>query len=140
MHNSNTKGHTRTFYLLNNQRYLFSSLEQYVRYNREWWIQTCITITLRYVILCVLTLVTRKLKVVCGHSTYRMTPLLSKMSTFCVKAGCGIRMASYASRHASQSLSDKPFLRIQCLKTSGHTWMFSISNNCYIIGDILCVV
>ena len=54
-------------------------------------------------------------------------------------------MARYASKRALQSLSNKPFLHIQCtqthnLKPSGHIWMFSISNNCNIIGDILCVV
>ena len=74
-----------------------------------------------------------------------MTSLLSEMSVFCVRAGCETRIVSYASKHASQSLSDKPFLPIQSslthnFKTSGLTWMFSISNDCYIIGDILCVV
>ena len=54
-------------------------------------------------------------------------------------------MVSYASKHASQCLSDKQFVRIQCtqtcnLKTSGYMWTFSISNDCCIIGDILCVV
>ena len=39
-------------------------------------------------ILCVLTLVTRKLQVICRRSTYRMTALLSGMSIVCVKAGC----------------------------------------------------
>ena len=81
----------------------------------------------------------------CESSTCQMTPLLSKMSIFCVRAGCEIQMATYTSKHASHSLSNKPFLRVQCtqthnLKTSGHMWTFSISNNCYIIRDILCVV
>ena len=53
-------------------------------------------------------------------------------------------MASYASKHASQSLSDRPFLRVQCsqthnLKTSRRTLISSISKDCYIIGDIFRV-
>ena len=39
----------------------------------------------RYDILCVLTRVTRKLLVVYGHSTYRMTALLSEMFIICVR-------------------------------------------------------
>ena len=31
-----------------------------------------------------------------------------------VRAGCEIQMASYASKHASHSLSDKPLLPLQC--------------------------
>ena len=65
--------------------------------------------------LCVLIIfVTRKLQGACRRSTYRMTTLLSEMSIFWVRARCQILMASYASQHASQSLSDKPFVRIQC--------------------------
>ena len=45
----------------------------------------------------------------------------------CVTAGCELQMASYTSKHASQSLSN--------LKTSGHMWPFSIPMT--IIGDIL---
>ena len=109
------------------------------------WVQTCITTTFWYDILCVLALVTRKLQLVFGRSTYWMTALLSEMSISCVRAGCKIQMASYTSKHASQSLCDKPFLCIHCTKThnsktSGHMWTFSISNDCSIITDILCVV
>ena len=78
----------------------------------ELWIQTLIVTTSGYDILCVLTLVTRKLQAVCGRFTYRMTALLLEMSIFCGRAGCEIWMASYASKHASQSPFDKPFLRI----------------------------
>ena len=48
-----------------------------------------------------------------------------------VRTGCEIRTASFASKHALQSLSKKPFLRIQCTKTHNlyHMWTFSIS--CY---------
>ena len=111
----------------------------------ELWVQTHIATTFRHNILCVLALVTRKLQAVCGRSTYGMPAVLSEMSISCVRAGCKIQKASYASKHASQSLSDKPFLRIQCtkihnLKTSGHMYTFSISNKCNIITDFLCVV
>ena len=74
--------------------------------------QTPIATTFRYDILCVLTLVTPKQQVVCGRSTFRMTALLSEMSIICVRAGYEVRMASYASKHASQSLSDKPFFYV----------------------------
>ena len=149
-HDSKTKGHIRTFYLSNN----FSSIGDTCHLGQscvrdtivKLWIQTCIATTFWCDVLCILALVTRKLQViVCGHSTQRMTALLLEMSIFCVRAGCEIRMASYASKHTLQSLSDEPFLHIQCtqthrLKTSCHMWTFSILNDCYIIGDILCVV
>ena len=46
--------------------------------------------------------------------TLMLTPIQSFIqSIFCVKAGCEISMASYTSKHALQSLSDKPFLRIE---------------------------
>ena len=56
---------------------------------------------------CAYTLLTRILLVICGRSTYQMTALLSEMSIFCVRTGCEIWMASHASKHASQSLSNK---------------------------------
>ena len=102
--------------------------------------------TFRYDILCILTLITWKLQVVCRRSTYWTTVLLSNMSIFCVRVGREISMVSYASKHALQYLSDKPFVCIHAvvlrpnLKTSGHTWTFSISNDCYIIRDIFYVV
>ena len=61
-----------------------------------------------------LILVTQKLQVIRGHCTYRMSALLSEMSIFCVRAGSLIQMVSYTLEHASQSLSDKSFLHIQC--------------------------
>ena len=95
MHNLKTKGHIRKDILpiermLDYQRYLFSGLELYVRY--EWRVMdpTLITITFRYDILCVLTLITRKLLDIYGHCTYRTTALLSEMSIFSVWAGCEI--------------------------------------------------
>ena len=72
----------------------------------ELWIKTRIETTLRYVVLCLLTLVTRKLQVVYGRSIYRMTALLSQIPIFCVRAGFEIQMACYASKHVSQY---KPF-------------------------------
>ena len=148
-HNSKTKGCIRTFYLSNNSstiRGIYS-----LGYSSMWvtisklWVQARIATTFRYNILCLLALVTRKLQVVCGHSTYQMTALLVEMSIFCVRAGCEIQMASYTSKHTSQCLFNSPFLCIQYtkthnLKTSGHMCTFRISNDCNIINDILCAV
>ena len=39
-----------------------------------------------------------------------MTAVLSDMSIFCVRAGCKMQLASYGSKNALQSLSDKPFV------------------------------
>ena len=124
--------------LLYYRRYLFSGLELYVRYDRRVMIQACIAITFWYDILCILSLVTWKLQVRYGHSTYWMTALLS---IICVRAVCETWMMSYGSRHASQSLSDKPFVRTckHHLKTSNHIWKFVTSKDCYIIEGILCV-
>ena len=82
-----------------------------------------------------------KLQVVYRRSTYWMTALLWEMSMFCVRAGCEIRLVSYSSKHASQSLSNKPFVRTYThnLKTIGHILTFSISNDFSTIGDISCV-
>ena len=38
-----------------------------------------------------------------------MTAVLSEISISCVRAGCEIQPVSYASKHALQSFSDKPF-------------------------------
>ena len=46
------------------------------------WVQTRSAPTFWYNILCVLILVTRKLPVVCWHSTCQMTALLSELSIF----------------------------------------------------------
>ena len=74
----------------------------------ELWIQTRITTSFDWH-LCVLAVITWKLQVLYGRSMYRKTALLLKMSLFCVRAGCEIRLASYGSKHSSQFLSDKPF-------------------------------
>ena len=116
-HNSKNKGHTSTFYLSHDcstigdiYSFGYSCICNAIG---ELWIQTSIETTSRYIVLSVLTLVTRKVQVVYGRSIYRMTALLSEMSIFCVRAGFEIQMANYASKHASQSLSDKLFLSIQ---------------------------
>ena len=95
------------------------------------WSQTRIASPFGYDILCVHTLVTRKLQVVCGRFTYRTTTLLSEMYIFCVRAGCDIGMAIYASKHASESLSYKPFVRTYThdLKSTGPIRTFCISND-----------
>ena len=49
------------------------------------WIQTHIATSFWYNILCILTLITWKLQVVHGCSTYRMTDILSEMSIFFIK-------------------------------------------------------
>ena len=72
--------------------------------------QTLITTSVRYDILCVLTLITHKLQVVYGRSTYWMTALLLKMCISCVRAGCKIWLVNYGSKNALQSLSDNPFV------------------------------
>ena len=77
----------------------------------ELWIQTWNATTFRYTILFVLTHVTRKLQVVCWRCRYQMTALLLEMCIFCARGGCKILMTRYASKGASQSLSNKPFLR-----------------------------
>ena len=108
----------------------------------ELWIQTCITASFWYDILFILKLITCKLQVAFGCSTYQMTALLSEMSIFCVRAGYEIQFASYASKHAMQCLSDKPAVRtyMDNLKTTGHILTFCISNDCCTIGDIPCVI
>ena len=100
MHNSKTKGRISTFYL-SKKRYMWDR-------NGELWIQRHITTTFWYYISCLLILITRKLQVVCRRSTYQMTALLSLMINFCVRTGCEIWLSSYGSKHAPQSLSDKP--------------------------------
>ena len=78
------------------------------------------------------------------YCTYQKTALLSVMFIFSARARCKIRIVSYGSKHALQSLSDEPFVGpyTQNLKTSGHIWTLSISNNCYMynVRDILYVV
>ena len=81
----------------------------------ELWIQALNATTFQYTILCVFTLIARKLQVVCWRSRYWMTALLTEMSIFCVRGGCKILIARYTSKCALQSLSDKPLSHIQCI-------------------------
>ena len=85
---------------------------------------------------------TQKLLVVYGCSRHRMNPLLFKMSIFCVRAVCKMWMLSYGSKHLLHSIFNKALVRtlMHTLKTSDQNWTFSISNDYYTIGDILCVV
>ena len=108
----------------------------------ELWTQAHIATSIQWNIICILTLITRKLQVVCGRSSYRTTPLLLEMYIFCVRAGCEIQLASYCSKYALQSLCNKPFVHtyIHNVKSIGHTWTFCISNDCSSIRDIPCVV
>ena len=124
---------------------LFSWLELYARYHVRVMDPNTHHSHFQFDFLCLASLITWKLQVICWCSTCVMTALLLEMFIFCVRPGCEIWMASYISEHISQSLSNKPFFGIQCtytqnFKTSGHMWTFSISNDCYIIGDIFCVV
>ena len=78
-HNSRTKGRLWSFYVSSDcstigDIYMYSLCLSCTRDTIcKLWIQKHITTTLRYVVSCVVTLVTRKLQVVCTHSTYRKT-------------------------------------------------------------------
>ena len=78
--------------------------------------------------MCILTLITQKLKVINGHSTYQKTALLSEMSIFYVRAGCKVQLSSYGSKHVHvlQSLFDKPLVPTYMLnlKTTRHIMNF----------------
>ena len=144
-HNSKTKGRIRMLYLSNDciyyRRYLFTGLEMYARYDR--WIMDPNMHRNHFLIqnfVCT-THITWKLQVVHRCSTYWMTALLLEMSIFYDRAGCKMRLTSFGSKHALQSLSDKQFV-CTCmwnLKTTGPIWAFCISNDCSTIGDISCV-
>ena len=132
MHNSITKGWYKDILpieqLLYYRRYLFCWLELYARFDRQ--VTNPNThrnhFRIRHFVR-ILTLVTRKLRVVCGRSTYPTTTLLLRISIFCVRAVCKIQMASYACKHDSQSLSDKPFLRRQCTWTQFQNFRSNIN-------------
>ena len=102
------------------------------------WIQTHITTSFQYI--C--TYLTRNLKTTgcVWMFTYQVT--VSKMSVFCIRSACEIWLANYGSKHASQFLSDNPFVcpYKHTLKTTSYIWMIIILNHCSTIGDIPCVV
>ena len=106
------------------------------------WIQTCITTSFRSNILCVLPLIIRKLHVIYRCCIDWTTPPISElMSIFWVRAGYKIRLVRYVSKHSFQFLSGKSFVCpfTNNLQTTSHVWMFSISNDCSTIEDILCL-
>ena len=118
MHNSKTKARIRLFYLSNDCstiRDIYSLGYSCIWINiSKLWVQTRITNTFQYDILCVFTLVTQKLQVICGHSTYRMTAILSKMSIFCVRA----------------EFEKKKRQVTWCTPPSTHCSLFQISHSC----------
>ena len=67
----------------------------------ELWLQTRITVTFWYTILCILTCITWKLQVVYEHSTYQMTVLLSEMSISWVRSAFEMWLVRYGSKHSS---------------------------------------
>ena len=90
------------FYLSNNSstmRYLVSELELYVRYYQQVMTSNTHCNPLRYIFV-VLILITQKVQVINGRSTYRTTALLLEMTIFCVGAGYEIQLVSYDSKHA----------------------------------------
>ena len=72
------------------------------------------------------------------RSTYRTTAIHSEISIFWVRAVCEIWSASYGSKHASQPLPIRNFVRIYThnLKTRGRIWAFYILNDYSTMGDI----
>ena len=113
--NSKTKGRTRKFYLSNdyNRGYLLSWLELYVTYQGR--VMNPNSHRRHFEIGRFVGTYTNNSKItVCMRTfSYRTTALLSQIYILCVRAGFEIRMASYASKHVSQSLYDRPFLHIQ---------------------------
>ena len=118
MHNSKTTGRVRTFYILNNWSTVgdtysvFSGLELHARYN-GWVMAPKMHHSLFHSDMTFYAYShNSKLQVVYRRSAYRATASLLEMSIFWVRATCEIWLASYGSKHASQSLSDMPFVHI----------------------------
>ena len=78
-----------------------------------------VTTSFRYDILCVLILITPKIQIVYGHSTYRMTALLQR---------CLCSVLELDMRYDWQVMAPNTHHN---LKTTGHVWMFCMSNNYY---------
>ena len=85
--------------------------------NGRLWIQTCIITSFRYNILCVLILITRKLQVVYGHSTYRTTALVSKMYSWIERYGWQV-MAT--NTHCSLFPTRHLYILTHILENNGH--------------------
>ena len=80
------------------------------------WTQTPIATTFWYDILCVLTLVTWKLQVVC-RALYMLNDCSAIRDVyFLCSSWRHIRLTSYASKHTSHSLSGKPFVHTLVLR------------------------
>ena len=56
-------------------------------------------------------------------------PTICKMYIFCVRGGLKILIASNAFKHPSQSLSDRPILRVQC-SYRRTTWKLQVVLEC----------
>ena len=134
LHNMKTKGRIKTLpnnWLLYYEKYLFSALELFVRYDR--WVMESNThrnlFQYNIYTVYILTLVTWKIQVLYKRCTYWMTALLSGVPIFCVRAGCEIGLVSYGSKHSLQFLSDQWFVHpyTHNLKTTGYIWTFSVS-------------
>ena len=87
--------------------------------------QIRIAATFGYDILGLLTLFTR--------FTHRTTALLSEMYIFCVRVGFEIQIASYLSKHASKSLSDRPFYAYSVLKACSHYTRFKRASDSHLV-------
>ena len=57
-----------------------------------------------------------------------MTALLSEMSIICIRAGCEVRMARYAFKHSSQSLSNGYFCVYSVFRHI--TWKLQVIRTC----------
>ena len=109
----------------------------------EVWIQTCNATSFRY-ILCVLNTCNPKTIVTCSIQMFYIlndSSTVLQWSILSVRARHEIQMASYGSKHALQSVSDKTSVGTYT-KLENFTSYKDIQhmNDCYIIRDILCVV
>ena len=144
MHNSKTVWRIRAIYTPND----FSTVRDFPFLGwscmqakiGELWLQTRITVSLLYGILCILTH-NSKLAVVQGNSTYQITALLLKISIFWIQAVCEIdRWVIDPTPYCNPFLTQH-FVRTYThnSKSTSHTymyiWMFYISNDCSTIED-----
>ena len=149
MHTLKTTGRIRMFYMYSTYRATALLLEMSIFWVRavceikisELWLQTHIADSFWYNILRIITLITQKLQVVYGHSTYWMTALLSRMPVFWVKAACKIWLARHGSKmHCKFFPIHHLLLLTHNLETTSCIWTFCLLNNCSTIEGISCVV
>ena len=101
-------------------------------------LQTHIVVAFRYVTFCLLTCTTWKLKVVWEHSINRTTALLLETSI------CGLELyvrydqyvMDWNTHHNHFSIQHVVGTYTHSLKTTGHMWMFYVSNDCSTIRDV----